>query len=287
MPDPRYAVFVVDLSAPEPAAKEPIDPTMWPEPIDLTILRKPKDLAILQHTPIDQAITQQDSIVESTIMLKLKDVAVVQKGPIDLAFAAQDPLDLAIPVIPRKPRVTRGRLALAAAAALAVLAAASTSLFSASARVPALPKSPAWPATAALPAAAAPETLQELRVVNDLRGVAADPVFASAADFSDAVVLRRGGRSSLALQMTAEPSKATLRALSPTVLEVEVGPLSRPVKAGAFTASAWPLVNQVSFREAEKANRNFLRSRIILNAPGRGDIRIAGRIVYVDLTPLD
>ena len=76
--------------------------------------------------------------------------------------------------------------------------------------------------------------------------------------------------------------------LSPTVLEIEAGPVLGPVQALELAPSPEvPLVQHVSVREYRVRNRPaFLRARILLSAPAQGNIRVAGRFLYVDfLTP--
>ena len=101
-----------------------------------------------------------------------------------------------------------------------------------------------------------------------------------------AVVLRSGDRVSLAIEMTAEPQKAVLRMLSASVLEVEAGPVAAPVRDMELGPSdAVPMLEHVSIREYRVRNRpSFVRARLTLQQPGHGNIRIVGRVVYVDLS---
>ena len=114
------------------------------------------------------------------------------------------------------------------------------------------------------------------------------------------VLLRTDERITLALEMTEEPQKAVLRTLSATVAEVEVGPLMGPVRVGDLAPqSNVPVIRSVSIREYSAAHGTpsrgrdgsvagrdvFVRARVTLSGPGRGNVRIVGRVVYVDVVP--
>jgi hypothetical protein len=173
-----------------------------------------------------------------------------------------------------------------AIAVVAVMIALGTRMSAVPVSVPMLPGRPAaLGMMQAVPPA--PLHTQELRVVDSLSAVTPDSMFASPAGLSRVVLVRAEDRTSLALEMTAEPAKAVLRSLSPTALELEVGPVSGAIRAGAFVASDMPLIKQITVREASAAHHSYVRTRLMLNAAGRGDVRIVGRVVYVDLAPLD
>jgi hypothetical protein len=102
------------------------------------------------------------------------------------------------------------------------------------------------------------------------------------------VLLRVADRISLALEMTGEPQKAALRVLSARALEVEAGPVSGVVRedqlAPAFDAA---FIRQVSIQRYTTGNRvAFVRARVTFDAPGAGNVRVVGRTVYIDLTPI-
>jgi len=101
-------------------------------------------------------------------------------------------------------------------------------------------------------------------------------------------LLRRGDVVSLALEMSAEPRKAVLQTLSDRILELDMGPVVGPVRSEELApASEVPLVSQLSIREERTpANEVYVRTRVMLRAPGRGDVRVAGRVVYVDVQPV-
>jgi len=101
-------------------------------------------------------------------------------------------------------------------------------------------------------------------------------------------LLRRGDVVSLALEMSAEPRKTALHTVSDRILELDVGPVTGPVRSEELApASEVPLVSQLSIREQRTpANEVFVRARVMLRAPGRADVRVSRRVVYVDLHPV-
>jgi hypothetical protein len=102
------------------------------------------------------------------------------------------------------------------------------------------------------------------------------------------VLLRVADRISLALEMTGEPQKAALRVLSSRALEVEAGPVSGVVREDQLApASDAAFIRQVSIQRYTTGNRvAFVRARVTFDAPGAGNVRVVGRTVYVDLTPM-
>jgi hypothetical protein len=102
------------------------------------------------------------------------------------------------------------------------------------------------------------------------------------------VLLRVADRISLALEMTGEPQKAALRVLSARALEVEAGPVSGVVREDQLApASDAAFIRQVSIQRYTTGNRvAFVRARVTFDAPGAGNVRVVGRTVYVDLTPM-
>jgi general secretion pathway protein A len=101
-------------------------------------------------------------------------------------------------------------------------------------------------------------------------------------------LLRQANVVSFALEMSGEPRKAMLHPVSDRVFELEVGPVSGPVRAEELTpASEVPLVSQLSIREQRTpTDEIFVRARVTLRSAGRADVRVAGRVVYVDIQPL-
>jgi hypothetical protein len=99
---------------------------------------------------------------------------------------------------------------------------------------------------------------------------------------------RQGGMVSFALDMSAEPRRAMLHPVSDRLFELEVGPVAGPVRTEELMpASEVPLVSQLSIREQRTpANEVFVRARVMLRAPGRADVRVAGHVVYVDIQPV-
>lgn len=192
----------------------------------------------------------------------------------------------------------RGRPLVRAAAAVAALAvgAVGTGAWHAGGepRSPGLPPSP--PAFAAAGAwSASPAEVGRIEVFDRLEiwngaltverkeeAPAADPRLLGVA------LLRKGDLVSLALELSAEPRRAVLHTVSDRVLELEMGPVVGPVRAEQLApASVVPLVSQLSIRQQRAPGSGvFVRARVMLRAPGRGDVRVAGRVVYVDLQPV-
>ena len=136
-------------------------------------------------------------------------------------------------------------------------------------------------ATAVLPLADSVDVFLETAATSDAAAADAGGVRAA---------FLRGEVPSLAIDMMAEPRKAVLRMLSPTLLEIEAGPVLGPVRALELVPPPEvSLVQHVSVREYRVRNRpGFVRARILLNEPGQGNIRIAGRFLLVDfLNPGD
>jgi hypothetical protein len=118
--------------------------------------------------------------------------------------------------------------------------------------------------------------------LNALEARAADPRLVRV------VLLRVADRISLALEMTGEPQKAALRVLSARALEVEAGPVSGVVREDQLApASDAAFIRHVSIQRYTTNNRGaFVRARVTFDAPGAGNVRVVGRTVYVDLTPM-
>ena len=101
-----------------------------------------------------------------------------------------------------------------------------------------------------------------------------------------AVLLRVADRISLAIEMTGEPEKASLRVLSATVVEIEAGPVSGRITDEQLAPSVNAFVRQVSLQKYTAPNRlSFLRARVMLDAPVGGNVRVVGRTIYLDLAP--
>src|SRR5438874_1675403 len=113
--------------------------------------------------------------------------------------------------------VRRGRIAAGVVVLVVLIVATAETLMSAPrVTVPALPAPPAM--LVALPSEPpAPLDTKELPLVEGLSGITTDSLFGSPAQFSRAMLVRTQGRTSMALEMTAEPGKATLQTVSPTV----------------------------------------------------------------------
>jgi type II secretory pathway predicted ATPase ExeA len=106
--------------------------------------------------------------------------------------------------------------------------------------------------------------------------------------FTRVTLFRTPARTSLAFELTAEPEKAALRRLSERAIELETGPVTGPLRAEQFApVSDAMLLRQVSIQQHLAQNHaTYMRARLILNVSGGGDVRVVGRTVFVDLTPL-
>ncbi|MBI4888017.1 MAG: AAA family ATPase [Acidobacteria bacterium] len=113
------------------------------------------------------------------------------------------------------------------------------------------------------------------------------PVRAARPRLLGVTLVRTRERTSLAFDLTAEPEKAALRALSGSALELEVGPVEGRVGAGQFApGSGDTMIRLVSIAEHVARDRAvYIRARILLSGAAGGDVRITGRTVYVDLAP--
>jgi len=102
------------------------------------------------------------------------------------------------------------------------------------------------------------------------------------------VLLRVADRMSLALEMTGEPQKAALRVLSSRAVEIEAGPVSALLREEQLAPdSNVAFIRQVLIQKHTSTNRvTFVRARVTFDAPGAGNVRVVGRTVYVDLTPI-
>jgi hypothetical protein len=102
------------------------------------------------------------------------------------------------------------------------------------------------------------------------------------------VLLRVADRMSLALEMSGEPQKAALRVLSSRALEIEAGPVSGVFREEQMApASGVAFIRQVWIQKHMSSNRAaFVRARVTFDAPGAGNIRVVGRTVYVDFSPV-
>ncbi|MBI3048367.1 MAG: hypothetical protein HYY76_08635 [Acidobacteria bacterium] len=198
----------------------------------------------------------------------------------------------------RPPARSVGRRAGAALAAAAMAAfaigAAGTSAWQAreGARRPPLPGAPPVFASAAA-RLAAPLDVTPMEVFDRLEiwngPVTADPAAAGPIEVRllRMVLLRRAAGVSLALELTAEPRKAALHTVSDRVLDLEVGPVAGPIRTEQFAPSSEAsLISRVSIREYRALpGDGCVRVRVMLREPGRGDVRVAGRVVYVDVRP--
>ena len=156
--------------------------------------------------------------------------------------------------------------------------------------VPLLPTSPT--AFAAVPVSnpwlftPAPLEVKELPVVDNFEILTVTDMRAHGPRLARVVLVRTSDRVSLAFELTAEPRKAALRKISTRALDVELGPVIGPIGVEELAPpSGVSLIRQLSIRGLAAANgAAFVRARVTLHEPARGDVRVVGRVVYVDLT---
>lgn len=105
-------------------------------------------------------------------------------------------------------------------------------------------------------------------------------------DEADVLLLRSADRVSLVLSAREEPQKVRMHNAADATLEVEVGPMSGPIRAQELRpADGVPLIAHVSIGESEPAT--FARARIRLLGSSRSNVRVAGRRIYIDLSSSD
>jgi hypothetical protein len=131
-----------------------------------------------------------------------------------------------------------------------------------------------------------------LVVVLGLVGLAL-PMSAREADAADprlvrVVLLRVGDRMTVALEMSSEPQKAALRVLSSRAVEIEAGPVSGLFRDEQLAPSSdVGFIRHVMIQKHTPAGRgSYVRARVTFDAPGAGNVRVMGRTVYVDVTPI-
>jgi len=99
------------------------------------------------------------------------------------------------------------------------------------------------------------------------------------------VALPSGDRMSIAFALSAEPKKAALRVLSDRALELEMGPIGGSLAEEVIAPPrGTPIVREVALGQHVAANGEPLaRARLTLHEPAAGNVRVVGRVVYVDL----
>jgi hypothetical protein len=217
------------------------------------------------------------------------DVTVVQ-----IVIVGQHEEHALVPAVPPvRQRAIASHLAIGAAAAIVCVTAGFAAGIGLT-RVPA-PQMPAAPAAlasiGAWLAAARPPRAQELTV-----SLAASPGVEAAgvqagwvgnSDMSDRDVrvrlLQTDGVTTVAIDMKTEPRMAMLRAVSARAFDLELGPVSGPVRPQELEAGEGTrFINQISLRGYTTGDSTVVRARVRLDAPGVGNVRVVGRTVYVD-----
>lgn len=119
--------------------------------------------------------------------------------------------------------------------------------------------------------------------------VGTDAVSATAIDLESAgvVLLASDGRTSVVLEMAGEPRQVVVRRASDTSLEVDAGPVTAPLRARRVSAPAGvSLLDGVSIGNVAVSGRErFVRARLTVPPLTRGNVRVNGRRVYIDLAP--
>jgi hypothetical protein len=102
------------------------------------------------------------------------------------------------------------------------------------------------------------------------------------------VLLRVADRMTVALEMSSEPQKAALRVLSSRAVEIEAGPVSGLFRDEQLAPSDdVRFIRHVMIQKHTPAGRaSYVRARVTFDAPGAGNVRVVGRTVYVDVTPI-
>ncbi len=99
------------------------------------------------------------------------------------------------------------------------------------------------------------------------------------------VALPSHDRISVAFALSGEPKTAAMRVLSDRAIELEIGPIGRGVTREVLAPPPGaPIVREVIVAPYAAADgESFLRARLLLREPAAGNVRIVGRVVYVDL----
>lgn len=118
-------------------------------------------------------------------------------------------------------------------------------------------------------------------------GTAAVSATAMDLESADVVLLASGARTSVVLEMTGEPRQVLVRRAGDTVLEVDAGPMTAPLRARRVRAPMGvSLLEEVSIENIAASGRErFVRVRLSVPPLTRGNVRVSGRHVYIDLAP--
>jgi len=116
--------------------------------------------------------------------------------------------------------------------------------------------------------------------------LAGSPAFAANARLERVLLLPVADRSSVVLELTAEPRQVSTRRISDSVFEVEAGPgidgaVPQTLKAPANVR----FIDSVIVRVMPTHAGPVVRARIIMTTAARAVVRTAGRRVYVDVSP--
>src|SRR5215510_2184091 len=114
-------------------------------------------------------------------------------------------------------------------------------------------------------------------------GFAADPSVMRVA------VVPSAGQMSLVIELSDEARSVSTQQVTPTLLQVEAGPIAMPLKRQMLNApSGLDLVQKVSVDEGTNAGKeHVLRLGVTLKRSVPSTVRVVGRRVYVDFMIAD
>ena len=102
------------------------------------------------------------------------------------------------------------------------------------------------------------------------------------------VLVSGAGRLSLVVEMPGEPRQAETRRVTPTLLEVDIGPVSGPVAVQHWQApQGVSLIQGIWTQEAIQEGDRLLRIRLAVSDETLSNARILGRRLYIDLWSAD
>lgn len=132
----------------------------------------------------------------------------------------------------------------------------------------------------------APLEVKELAIVDSFDVMTTTETRAHGPRLARVALVRTADRMSLAFELTAEPRKVALRRLSATAVDVEVGPVTGPIRTEVLVPpSGVSFIRQISIRGFTAANgAAFVRARVTLQEPARGNVLVVGRVAYIDFT---
>lgn len=105
---------------------------------------------------------------------------------------------------------------------------------------------------------------------------------------ANVVLVAAAGRLSVVIEMAVEPRQIQTRRLTPTLLEVEAGPVLAPVEWQRWNApDGVKLISQVTIEEGASASQRSVKTRIAVSESARTNVRVVGKRLYIDLWSLE